>query len=95
MILPLLAALGACQPGWVLIDGGKLADDELQQARQICQVDEKLAALEQARSANSIAATKASSNEGRMLIIDNFEQENYASYLEIDECMRRQGFSRP
>lgn len=94
MLLPLIVVLGACQSGWVSMDGSRVTDAQLQQARQTCQVDEKLAALDQARAANSTEAAKASSNEGRMLQLDNFELESYTTYLEIDECMRREGFAR-
>jgi hypothetical protein len=97
MIMPLLmvVVLAACQPSWVRIDGGSVDSDRLQQARITCQVDEKLAALEEARYANSVEATKASSNAGKMLQLDKFETENYVIYLEINDCMRDQGFTKP
>jgi len=94
MLLPLMFAVAACQPNWVRIDGGSVASDQLQQARKTCQVDEKLAALEQARDANSIEAAKAYGNENRMLQLDSFETESYAIYLEIEACMRNQGFTK-
>ena len=95
LTLPLLIALGACQPRWAGIDGNRIADSDLETARQACRIDEKLALLEAARAANGIEAAKASSNENRMLQLDDFEQRSYAVYREIDECMRDQGFIRP
>lgn len=94
-MFPLVAAVGACQPGWVRIDGGQVSSDQLQQASKTCQIEEKLATLERARKANSVEAAKASSNEGRMQQLDSFEFESYQIYVEIDECMQSLGYVRP
>ena len=89
-----LAAASGCQPGWVRLDGGNADRAELQQARAICRVDEKLAALRQARDANYDAAAGAGSSAGRMLQISTFEEENYRVYQEINACMRGQGLRK-
>ena len=94
MIMLTLAVVGGCQAGWVRVDGGRADKETLEQARAICRVDEKLAALQQARDANYGEAASAGSNEGRMLQIDSFEEENYTVYQEIDNCMRRQGLQK-
>jgi hypothetical protein len=90
-ILPLAIALGACQPGWVRLDGSHADADELQRAREVCQVDARLAELEKARAANAVDANKTDSNEAKMLQLDSFETENYRVYREIEACMREQG----
>ncbi len=90
-ILPLAIALGACQPGWVRLDGSRADADQLQRAREVCQVDARLAELEQARAANAVEANKTDSNEAKMLQLDSFETENYRVYQQIEACMREQG----
>jgi len=91
IVLPLAFALGACQPGWVRLDGSRAGAEELQRARQACQVEARLAELEQARAANAVQANKTDSNEAKMLQLDNFEIESYRVYQQIDACMREQG----
>jgi len=90
-----LASITACQPGWVRIDGDQTDSAALQQARAHCQVDEKMAALEQERADNSVEASKAPSNEARMLQLDNFEDDNFATYQEMNDCMQREGYRQP
>lgn len=85
----------ACQSGWVPIDGVESSASGLEQARQSCRIDEKLAALEQAKAANSIEATEAGSNEARMAKIDEFGVLRSEVYLEIDRCMQAEGYRRP
>jgi hypothetical protein len=93
--LLMLASITACQSGWVRLDGNQVDSAALQLARRNCQVDEKMAALEQDRTNNSVAASKASSNEARMLQLDNFEDENFAIYEEINDCMQHEGYRKP
>jgi hypothetical protein len=93
-MLPLSLALGACQPGWVRLDGSRAETDALRQAREFCEVDARLAELDRARAANSVEATKAPSNEARMMQLDSFETENYRVYQQIDACMRDRGLRR-
>jgi len=100
ILLPLtslltLLSITACQPGWVRLDGSQGDRTALQQARTNCQVDEKMAALEQDRADNSVEASKAPSNEARMLQLDNFENDNYAIYQTINDCMQREGYRKP
>ena len=90
-----LASITACQPGRVRLDGNRTDSTALQQARTNCQVDEKMAALEQDRTDNSIEASKAPSNETRMLQLDNFENDNFAIYQAINDCMQREGYRKP
>jgi hypothetical protein len=91
MILPPAIMLGACQPGWVRLDGSRADADELQRAREACQIDARLAELEKARAANAVEANKTDSNEARMLQLDSFETESYRVYQQIEACMREQG----
>jgi hypothetical protein len=90
-----LTSITACQPGWVRLDGNRTDSATLQQARTNCQVDEKMAALEQDRADNSVAAAKAPSNEARMLQLDNFEGDNFSIYQAINDCMQREGYRMP
>jgi hypothetical protein len=76
-------------------DGNRTDSAALQQARTNCQVDEKMAALEQDRADNSVEASKAPSNEARMLQLDNFEGDNFAIYQVINDCMQREGYRQP
>ena len=95
LLLITVLHLSGCQPGWVRIDGAQSESSALEAARQACQIDEKLAALEQARSANSAEAARAGSNDNRMQQLDDFEQQSFAVYEEIDACMQRRGYRRP
>ena len=88
-------ALTGCQPGWVRIDGNSSDADALEAARQACRVDERLAELEQARTANSAEAARAGSNDNRMQQLDDFEQQAFVVNQAIDACMQQQGFRRP
>jgi hypothetical protein len=87
-----VAALGACQPGWVRLDGSQPGGDELARARNRCEVDEKLASLENFSAAE---AAPASSNEARMLRIESYDLESARVYREIDACMQREGLRKP
>ena len=78
-----LASITACQPGWVRLDGNQTDSAALQQARAHCQVD------------NNVEASKAPSNEARMLQLDNFENDNFATYQAMNDCMRREGYRQP
>ena len=90
-----LASITACQPGWVRLDGHRTDSAALQQARTSCQVEEKLTSLDQDRADNSVEASKAPSNEARMLQLDNFESDNFAIYQAINDCMQREGYRKP
>ena len=86
-----LASISACQPGWVRLDGNRTDNAALQQARTYCQVDEQMAALEQDRGDNSVEASKAPSNEARMLQLSHFEDDSFVIYQAINDCMQREG----
>ena len=94
-LLIVVVALAGCQPGWVRIDGNSGDADALEAARQACRVDERLAELERARTANSAEAARAGSNDNRMQQLDDFEQQAFVVNQEIDACMQQQGYRRP
>jgi ABC-type cobalamin/Fe3+-siderophores transport system ATPase subunit len=94
-LLLALVSLGACQSGWVRLDGAQAENAALEQARSTCQVDQKMSALEQARAENSVQATKTSSNEARMQQLDSFETESFILYQQINDCMQREGYRKP
>jgi hypothetical protein len=91
-LLLTVAATGACQPGWVRLDGSQPGGEELTRARARCEVDEKLASLENFRSPE---AAPANSNEARMLRIESYDLESARVYREIDACMQREGLRKP
>jgi len=92
LLLLTVAALGACQPGWVRLDGSRPGSDELARARARCEVDEKLAALD---NFSAPEAAPANSNEARMLRIESYDVESARVYREIDTCMQREGLLKP
>ena len=89
-VLLALALLGACQPGWVRLDGEPAGPSELQRARAVCEVDAKLARLEASRD-DAAAEETDDANAARMLRIENDDLEKRRVYREIEDCMRRQG----
>ena len=89
-----LTLVSGCQPGWTSLDGSNADEAGLQKAKQACQVDSKLAAIESARQERDDDITKSSSNEGKMLIKDDFAAVERQVYREIDLCMRREGYKR-
>jgi hypothetical protein len=91
-LLLTVAALGACQPGWVRLDGSQPGGDELARARTRCEVDEKLASLENFSAAED---APANSNEARMLRIESYDLESARVYREIAACMQREGLRKP
>jgi hypothetical protein len=90
-VLLTIASLGACQAGWVRLDGSHAGSDELARARASCEVEEKLAALESFRVS---AEDPVNSNEARMLRIENYDLESARVYREIDACMQHQGLRK-
>jgi outer membrane lipopolysaccharide assembly protein LptE/RlpB len=91
LLLLTVTALGACQPGWVRLDGSQPGSDEIARARARCEVDEKLAALE---NFSDPEAAPANSNEARMLRIESYDMESARVYREIDSCMQREGLRK-
>lgn len=91
LVLLTVLALTACQSGWVRLDGSKPTASELEKARNVCKVDEKLAALEEIRSADNAATPEVTSNQARMLRIENYELERTRVQRGIDDCMQAEG----
>ena len=91
LVLATLMTLTACQSGWVRLDGSRPTDGELEKARKACQVDEKLAALEEFRTADNTSSPDITSNQARMLRIENYELERARLQREIDDCMQAEG----
>ena len=89
-----LAAVAGCQPKWVRLDGNSVEQVRLEEARQACRVDRKLAALERAESEKSKNLSQAKTNEAKMLLKDDFDLVERQVYREIDACMRRQGYRK-
>lgn len=81
-----------CESKWVRLDNGQIETNALQQARSVCQVDQKLAQLEQAESRRKTDLAASRSNEATMLAKDNFALEAQAVNAEIATCMQQQGY---
>ena len=90
----LVILIGGCQSRWVTLEGSPIVESEFQQARTICQVDEKLDRLEQAEAERNKGLQQAKSNEANMLVKDNFDLQKRAILTEIDTCMRLQGYRK-
>jgi hypothetical protein len=81
-----------CESKWVRLDNGQIETNALQQARSVCQVDQKLAQLEQAESRRQTDLAASRSNEATMLAKDNFALEAQAVNAGIATCMQQQGY---
>ena len=81
--------LSGCASKWARLDGGPIVQTELQEARAICQIDEKLEQIEVQRN---IQLRRANSNEAKMLAKDDFTAEESAAYAEINACMQQLGY---
>lgn len=81
--------LSGCASKWTRLDGGPIVQAEFQDARAICQIDEKLEQIEAQRN-NQLR--RANSNEAKMLAKDDFVAAESAAYAEINACMQQQGY---
>ena len=97
-ILPALLALtllAGCQSNrWVRLDDKPADAASLQQARQSCRIEQKMAELERARDAGNESLRKANSNAAKMVARDNIQITERAINAEIDACMQAEGFKR-
>jgi len=89
-----LSLASGCQLKWVRLDGSSVDQATLEQARQTCRVDKKLAGLERAREERDDKLAKSSTNEAKMLLKDDFAAVEKQVYQEIDTCMNKQGYRR-
>lgn len=96
--VPLLAVFlllaSGCQLKWVRLDGDSVDQARLEEAKQSCRVERKLAALERAREERDDKLARSSTNEAKMLLKDDFDAVEKQVYLEIDTCMHKQGYMR-
>ena len=91
VLLLCAGALGACQPGWIRLDGAAASASELQRANLACDVDNRLAQLEAADSDSATRDGAINDNEARMLRLEDRDNARRRVAREIEDCMRRQG----
>ena len=89
-----LCLLSACSTQWTRLDGSATSEVELQQAMNVCQVNEKMAQLEQAEADRSADFAQAKSNADKMLARENFDQASKRINAEIEDCMLDRGLKR-
>ncbi len=91
-----LALLGGCQKNldWRPLDGASANPAQLEKASKACRIEIKLAGLERAQEERDQKLGAASTNQAKMLVEDDYEQIKRQVYLEIDTCMRKQGYKR-
>ena len=89
-----LCLLSGCSTQWTRLDGSAASEADLQQAMIACQVDEKMAQLEQAEADRSADFAKAKSNADKMLARESFDQASRRINAEIEECMLDKGLKR-
>lgn len=96
LIIVGLALLGGCQKNlaWTRLDGTSADTDKLEQARKACRIDIKLAGVERAEEERNENLAKASTNQAKMLVKDEYEEIRRQVYREIDTCMNKQGYKR-
>lgn len=95
LLVVALSVASGCQSKWVSLDGSSADETGLEKAKKTCRVDRKLAALDRAREERNDDIAKSSTNEGRMLIKENFDAVERQVYKEIDICMHSEGYKRP
>jgi len=94
ILLIAVIAISGCESKWVRLDNSPVVEDEFQEARNACRVDEKLAQLEQINAQRTDRLLDAKTNEAKMLARDDYAMESSAVYAEIDACMKQQGYRK-
>ncbi len=91
-----LTLLGSCQKNldWTPLDGASVNPAQLEEARKACRIEIKLAGLQRAQEERDKNLGASSTNQAKMLVKDDYEQVKRQVYLEIDTCMRKQGYKR-
>ena len=96
LLLAGLALLAGCQKnlGWTRLDGSSPKAEQLEKASKTCRIEIKLAGLERAQEARDTDLDKASTDQAKMRVKDEFDQLRLQVYREIDSCMNKQGYRR-
>ena len=76
------------------MDNRPIVQAEFQNATTVCQVDEKLAQVEQAETERNARLLSSRNNEATMLAKDDFALEVQAIYAKIEACMQQQGYKK-
>ena len=93
LTLALLAGCGQ-KLSWTRLDGGSADQARLQQAQKECRIEIKLQGLERAREDRDKGLAESSTNQGQMLVKDEYEEIKRQVYREIDTCMNKKGYKR-
>ena len=96
LIIAGLILLGGCQSNlaWTRLDGSSATPEQLQEASKACRIEIKLAGIERAQEERDDDLNKASTNQSKMLVKDEYEQLKQQVYREIDTCMNKKGYRR-
>lgn len=96
LVIPGLTLLAGCQKNlsWTRLDGSSPTAEQLQHARKVCRIDIKLAGLERAEEDRDADLVKASTNQAKMLVKDEYDLVVKQVYREIDTCMSKKGLRR-
>ena len=86
--------ISGCESKWVRLDSRPVVQAEVQNARAVCRVDEKLAQVEQADTERSKRLSSSKTNQATMLANEDFALEKQVIYAKIDECMQQQGYKK-
>ncbi|MCP4391407.1 MAG: hypothetical protein GY802_24150 [Gammaproteobacteria bacterium] len=91
-----LTLLAGCQKNldWTRLNGSSPTDEQLQYARKACRIDIKLAGLDRAEEERDVNLSKASTNQAKMLVKDEYDLVKKQVYREIDTCMSKKGLRR-
>ena len=89
-----MVLLTACSGQWTRLDGSSADQTSLEQAKQACRVDERLAQLEQIDDRRAEQLAQAKDNAGKMLARENYDLEAQQINAELEACMRGQGLKR-
>lgn len=96
LLLAGLALLAGCQKNldWTRLDGSSPKVEQLEKAIKTCRIEVKLAGLERAQEERDTELNKASTDQVKMRLKDEFDQHRQQVYREIDSCMNKQGYRR-
>jgi hypothetical protein len=91
-----LVLLAGCEKSldWTRLDGSSPTAEQLEKASKTCRIEIKLAGLERAQEARDTDLDKASTDQAKMRVKDEFDQLRLQVYREIDSCMNKQGYRR-
>lgn len=88
-----LTLLAGCSTKWMTTDGAQATPDKIREAKQKCQVDEKIYQLSYSKTSMQ-AASNYADGEARKQLKANYEAKEAATYAAIDTCMKEAGLEK-